>query len=86
MNEPNRIVLKSGKEQSLMRLHPWVFSGAIKEIFGKPSDGDLVEVYSNHGEYLATGHFQPGSIMVRILSFKKEEINHAFWRKRITEA
>jgi 23S rRNA (cytosine1962-C5)-methyltransferase len=86
MKAPVKIVLKSGKEQSLMRLHPWVFSGAIKDIFGKPSDGDIVEVYSNHDEYLATGHFQPGSIMVRILSFRKEEINESFWRNRITEA
>jgi len=86
MRDPVRIVLKSGKEQSLMRLHPWIFSGAIKEISGNPSDGDLAEVFSNHGEYLATGHYQPGSIMVRILSFKQEEINETFWRKRITEA
>jgi 23S rRNA (cytosine1962-C5)-methyltransferase len=69
-----------------MRLHPWIFSGAIKEILGNPSDGDLVEVFSNHDEYLATGHFQPGSIMVRILSFEREEINEAFWKKRISEA
>ena len=86
MSQAVKLVLKSGKEQSLMRLHPWIFSGAIKEITGNPSDGDLVEVFSNHGEYLATGHYQPGSIMVRILSFKQEEIDQTFWTKRIVEA
>ena len=86
MNKPSKIVLKSGKENSLKRFHPWVFSGAIKTIFGKPEEGDLIEVYSNQDEYLASGHFQPGSISVRVLSFLKEDINDLFWQKRILAA
>ncbi len=70
MSERIRIILKSGKEQSLRRYHPWVFSGAIKEIKGTPDEGDLVDVYSNKDEYLGTGHYAGGSIAVRILSFE----------------
>ena len=51
-----RVVLKSGKEQSLERFHPWVFSGAIKEITGRVEEGDVVEVVSNKGEFLASGN------------------------------
>ncbi len=51
-----RIVLKSGKDQSVRRFHPWIFSGAIKKIYGNPVNGDLVEVYDNKDEFLALGH------------------------------
>jgi 23S rRNA (cytosine1962-C5)-methyltransferase len=81
-----RIILKSGKENSLKRLHPWVFSGAIKSISGNPTEGDLVEVYSNKDEYLATGHFQPGSIAVKVLTFRRTEIKNEFWKERINLA
>ncbi len=82
-----RIILNKGKEQSLKRFHPWVFSGAVKRIEGgDPAEGDVVEVYSLGGEYLGCGHYQVGSITVRILSFKKESIDAAFWYNAILGA
>ncbi len=81
-----KITLKPKKEESLLRFHPWVFSGAIQSIDGNPEEGDLVEVYSSNRQFLATGHYQIGSIAVRILSFKQREINDAFWSERIQAA
>ena len=81
-----RIILKSGKEQSVMRLHPWIFSGAIKKIKGKPEEGDVVEVYSHDGEFLAMGHYQIGSIAVRIFSFRQVQPDLSFWQKKIQNA
>ena len=81
-----RIILKSGKDQSLHRYHPWVFSGAIKKIAGPVTEGDLVDVEDNKGNFLGTGHYQPGSIAVRILSFEPVEPDEAFWRSRLAEA
>lgn len=81
-----KITLKSGKDQSVRRYHPWIFSGAIKKIYGSPDEGDMVEVYDNHDNYLAMGHYQSGSIMVRILSFEREEAGISFIEKRIGEA
>lgn len=81
-----KVMLKSGKDQSLKRFHPWVFSGAIKNISGKISEGDLVEVYSNSNEFLGVGHYQIGSIAVRILSFDKVVIDAAFWKLKIQNA
>ncbi len=86
MTKNTQVILKSGKEISLKRMHPWVFSGAIKGVSGEVKEGDLVDVYSNHGEYLGVGHFQPGTISVRIISFKKEEIGLDFWVTKIEEA
>ncbi len=85
MNQ-KRIILKSGKDQSVRRFHPWIFSGAIKKLSGEPAEGDIVEVYDNKDEFLATGHYQPSSIAVRILSFEKEKIDRGFFRKRILSA
>lgn len=81
-----KLILKSGKDQSVMRLHPWVFSGAIKKIHGQPAEGDLVEVFNNKDEFLAYGHYQHSSIAVRIISFDKEENLDALWEKRIQDA
>jgi 23S rRNA (cytosine1962-C5)-methyltransferase len=81
-----RIVLKSGKDQSLRRYHPWVFSGAIKKIYGEPAEGDIVDVFDNKDSFLAVGHYQPGSIAVRILSFEKIEPDQNFFRERIRSA
>jgi 23S rRNA (cytosine1962-C5)-methyltransferase len=81
-----KIVLKSGKEQSLRRFHPWVFSGAIKKMFGTPAEGDLVDVYDNKDTFLAVGHYQPSSIAVRILSFKQETPDIDFFREKIKHA
>ncbi len=81
-----RIVLKSGKDQSVRRYHPWIFSGAIKKIYGTPAEGDLVEVFDNKDSFLAVGHYQPGSIAVRILSFKEIKPDIDFFRERIRSA
>ena len=78
-----KVFLKPKKEESLLRFHPWVFSGAIQSINGKPEEGDLVEVYGANGQFLAIGHFQIGSIAVRVLSFKPATIDEAFWTERI---
>ncbi len=81
-----KIVLKSGKEQSVRRYHPWIFSGAIKKIYGYPSEGDIVSVYDNKDNFLAVGHYQPGSIAVRILSFEDIDPDTGFFRSRIKSA
>lgn len=81
-----KIVLKSGKDQSVRRYHLWIFSGAIKKIYGNPVEGDLVDVYDNKDEFLAVGHYQPSSIAVRILSFKQENPDISFFREKILKA
>lgn len=85
-NTKATVVLKSTKEQSLKRFHPWVFSGAIKEIEGTVEEGDLVKVVSNTRECLGTGHYQIGSIAVRIVTFTDEPVDSAFWKKKLAEA
>lgn len=84
--ETVKIVLKSGKDQSARRLHPWIFSGAIKKIYGSPAEGDVVDVYDNKDEFLGTGHYAPGSIAVRIVSFEKVKPDIDFFRARIRSA
>lgn len=79
-------ILKKGKESSLGRFHPWVFSGAIQQKPGELQEGQVVEVLDQSGKYLATGHYQVGSIMVRIFSFQREEINRYFWKKKLASA
>ncbi|MEE4198313.1 MAG: class I SAM-dependent rRNA methyltransferase [Bacteroidales bacterium] len=81
-----KIILKSGKDQSVRRYHPWIFSGAIKKIVGKVNEGDLVMVTDNKDEFLAIGHYQVGSIAVRIISFKQTVIDYDFWRTKIFNA
>lgn len=81
-----KIVLKSGKDQSLKRFHPWVFSGAIKKIYGQVAEGDLVAVYSNKDEFLGIGHYQVGSIAVRIVSFTETDPGYDFWKNKIQKA
>lgn len=81
-----KITLKSGKEQSVKRLHPWIFSGAIKQIQGAPKEGDLVSVYDNHGDFLAWGHYQPSSIAVRILTFEDRIPDASFFKEKISNA
>ena len=70
----------------MLRFHPWIFSGAIAHIEGKPSEGDLVEVYSAGRSFLGIGHYQIGSIAVRLLSLEPVSIDHAFWTERIRTA
>lgn len=80
-----KIRLKRNKEKSVQRFHPWIFSGAI-DIMQKPQNGDHVEVESSTGEFLAVGHFQYGSIAVRILAFDKREIDQNLYNERIAQA
>lgn len=82
----NKVYLKPRKEESLLRFHPWVFSGAIARIEGNPEEGEVVEVYTSGKEYIASGHYQIGSIAVRVLTFKHEEIDHNFWVRRLSVA
>jgi 23S rRNA (cytosine1962-C5)-methyltransferase len=86
MGDRTRIVLKSGKDQSLRRFHPWVFSGAVKKIYGPVGEGDLVDVYDNKDEFLGSGHYQQSSITVRILDFEQTVIDQEFWDARIGSA
>lgn len=80
------IILRRGKEASLKRFHPWVFSGAIGGSDGTIEEGDVVRVESHDGQLLGYGHSQVGSIAVRMLTFRDEAIDHTFWVKRLTEA
>lgn len=81
-----RLVLKSGKEQSVKRFHPWIFSGAIKKIYGDPADGDPVRVYDNKDNLLCSGHYSNGSIAVRILRFGDGDIDDEFFFRVISNA
>ena len=79
-----KIILKPGRDESLRRFHCWIFSGAIKKIEGSPVEGDVVEVFSAEGNFLAMGHYQPaGSIAVRVLSFTQRPIDRAFWKEQL---
>ena len=80
------VILKRGKEESLLRQHPWIFSGAIQRTTGNPEEGEIVTVYTNNNQFIARGHIQVGSIAVRVLTFVDEPINHDFWKRRIATA
>lgn len=84
--ECKNIVLKPGKEESLKRFHPWVFSGAIKTLPQQLQEGELVRVLNSKGEFVAVGHYQVGSIAVRVLSFQDIDIDDDFYRKRLRSA
>ena len=81
-----RITLRPGKEKSLQRRHPWVFSGAIARKDKDLHDGDIVDIYDARNQYLATGHYQPTTIAVRIFSFEQRDINRDFWREKLLNA
>ncbi len=80
------LYLKRGKEESLLRFHPWVFSGAIHHTDENITEGETVRVVSATGKTLATGHYQQGSIAVRVLSFGDASIDHDFWKSRLLSA
>lgn len=80
------LFLRRGKSESLKRFHPWVFSGAIAGANGKLNEGDVVRIVSNDNELMGYGHYQIGSIAVRMLTFREENIDHAFWVTRLSEA
>ena len=78
--------LKRGKEDSLLRFHPWVFSGAIQQVDEGIAEGDVVRVVTSSGDFIAVGHYQQGSIAVRVLSFREVDIDDAFWYSRLESA
>ena len=81
-----QIVLKRGKEESLLRFHPWVFSGAIQHADDGISEGDIVRVVTGQGDFIAIGHYQAGSIAVRVLSFRDVPVDAGFWASRLRSA
>ena len=81
-----KIILKKGREESLRRFHPWVFSGAIAEVQGNPAEGDLVAVYAADGAFMAYGHYQIGSIAVRVLSFDDSALRPDYWEIMLSRA
>jgi len=87
MNHPYiKITLNKGKEHSLKRFHPWVFSGAINKIHGDVKEGDVVEVYSAGNDYLGMGHYQIGSIAVRLFSFTQVNPDYEYWKNKLQTA
>lgn len=86
MSQSSRVILKKGKEESLLRFHPWVFSGAIDRIEGPVEEGDLVQVYSSTGQFLGMGHCAIGSIAVRIFSFSEVNPDVSYWTSKIQSA
>lgn len=80
------IELKKGKEESLKRFHPWVFSGAVARIDEGIEEGETVRVLTSQKEFIAVGHYQIGSISVRVLSFEDIAIDHNFWTERISSS
>ena len=84
--ERTKVVLKSGKDEAVKRQHPWVFSGAIKKTYGPTNEGDIVDVYNNKDMFLGCGHWQNGSIAVRIFSFDQVEPNYDFWKEKLQTA
>ena len=81
-----QVILKKGKEESLKRFHPWVFSGAIQAIEEGIEEGDTVCLVNRNGDFIAVGHYQEGSIAVRVLTFEDREIDDDFWHSRISSA
>ena len=81
-----QIYLKKGKEESLKRFHPWVFSGAISHQDDQIEEGETVRVMTADGEFVAVGHYQLGSIAVRVLSFCDVLIDQTFWESRLRSA
>ncbi|MFI3277718.1 MAG: class I SAM-dependent rRNA methyltransferase [Rikenellaceae bacterium] len=83
------LYLKKGKEESLLRRHPWIFSGAIDRVSNQHElrEGEIVDVYTKAGDFIASGHYQIGSIAVRVLSFDKDEtIDQSWWNARVASA
>ena len=81
-----KVSLKKGKEESLRRFHPWIFSGAIQSTEGELEEGEVVRVITAGGEFIAVGHYQIGSIAVRVLSFSDVTIDREFWTSRLRSA
>ncbi len=88
MSSRAQLYLKRGKEESLLRRHPWIFSGAIEraEVDEELTEGEIVDLNTKRGDFIASGHYQVGSIAVRVLTFEQEEINQEWWNGRIAAA
>ena len=86
MSRYKQIQLRRGKDESLRRFHPWVFSGAIYRMDEGIEEGEVVRVMTEKGEFIAIGHYQQGSIAVRVLTFRDVEINEEFWQSRLRSA
>ena len=81
-----KVILKPTKEKSLLRKHPWLFSGAIKKIDDNIEDGDIVQIFTNKDKYLATGHYTEGNISVRIFDFNNKKIDDTYWENKIKKS
>ena len=81
-----QLIIAAGKEKALMRRHPWIFSGAVKRMMGCPQEGDLVDVCTANGQWVATGHYQNDSIVCKVLSFDTPDIDRDFFRQRLQSA
>ena len=81
-----KVVIQKGKEKSLQRFHPWVFSGAIARKDSHIAEGEIVEVYDAYDNFLAMGHYHTSSISVRVFSFEQVNPDYAFWKKKIEQA
>lgn len=86
MNQYKKIILKPKKDESLKRFHPWVFSGAIASLADNIEEGDVVEVYAHDKTFLGVGHYQIGTIAVRVLSFQQRELDTSFYEERLGDA
>ena len=81
-----QVYLKPRKQESLLRFHPWIFSGALAGMDDGIEEGEVVRVITHEGQFIAVGHYQIGSIAVRVLSFRDITIDGAFWRSRLEAA
>lgn len=81
-----QLILAQGKEKSLLRRHPWVFSGAVQKIVGNPEEGDVVDILTSDGRCIASGHYQNDSIICKILSFDTSNIDSAFFQALLQSA
>ena len=86
MSRPVQLILKPGREASVLRFHPWVFSGSVDRVDGRPEEGEVVEILSSSSKFLGLGHFFNGSITAKIFSFKEAVINDDFWKNMLKEA
>lgn len=86
MQVTGKIILSQGRDEAVRRFHPWIFSGAIHNVEGKPEDGDIVEVFDASGNYLATGHACTGSIAVKLFHFGPERPGENFWAWKLARS
>ena len=86
MQVKGKIILGKGRDEAVKRFHPWIFSGAINKVEGKPEDGDIVEVFDIAGNYLATGHASTGSIAVKLFHFGPDKPGENFWVTKLKQA